>query len=185
MAYTSQYPPEQSATYVNANNFGADWYQWFATDPTNSLIGNWAGHSWCGAASSNQRFHIDLGEAKIIKRLYYENSHSSGAYTVQGVKDFIIQGSNSATAFAQLTYGTDTDWDTLTTDINTFVQHAAVDASDPHYVLITNSTAYRYYAIKCANTFGSPEYYMRIRRFELQTEDGSAVIGPFPTHLNI
>lgn len=179
--YTSQYPPAQNGTYVKATTlYSTSYYPYFLTDPAKSLTGTRTGNEWLSISgtTTNQRFHIDLGSAKVIKRIYYESEHSSGVVPNRGVKDFILQGSDDAGAFADLTYATDTNWTALTTSQGTFDEHVASDVADPKYITVTNSTAYRYYAFKFANNWGGTTY-MGMRRIELQTED--AAVGGFMT----
>ncbi len=177
MAYISQYPVAQSATYVKSTSeFSPNSYEPFrATDPTKSLTGTWDLTNWLaiqtGGGNTNQRFHIDLGSAMVVTRIYYENSHTSGTTTNTGVKTFILQGSNEATAFADLTYATDTNWTAITTAQATFDQHTASDVADPKRILVTNTVAYRYYAFKFADDWGNTTY-MGIRRIVLQTGSG-------------
>lgn len=181
--YTSQQPPAHNATYVKAtSNRGASWLPHFATDPAGSLTGSGdSSVSWMtpNGTTTNQRFHIDLGSAKIIRRIYYENWHDSGANTAVGANAFTLWGSNSATAFAELTYGTDTDWTQLTTASSNFEVHVGSDVADPKYILVTNTTSYRYYAIKIAtnNPTGGTgvNTYLGLRRVAMQTEDGFSV----------
>jgi hypothetical protein len=168
----SQYPPAQSDTYVKATSkTNTSYWPYYATDPTLPLTGapNQPS-SWQAIVITNQRFHIDLGAAIAITRLYYENYHATGGTTNAGAKEFTVWGSNDAAAFAELTYNTDTNWTQLPCDISQFLQHIAVDQADPHYVNITNSEAYRYYAIKIANNWGNATI-LGVRRFELQTRD--------------
>ena len=177
MAYTSQYPTEHTTTYVKATSeFSASWHPWYATDPTKSLTGEPALNSWLAGATTNQRFHIDLGSAKIIKRLYFEgmsNPANQAGYTGYGVQNFTFWGSNDSGAFAELTYATDTNWTQLTTSITAWARHVQSDVEDPQYATVTNTTAYRYYAMKCADNWGSGDG-VGMRRLELQTEDGGA-----------
>lgn len=168
--YTSQYPPLQNDTYVKATTNGGGAYSpYFCTDPAKSLIDGTGSNSWLSASGSytDQRFHIDLGAAFVVTRIYYEPNHESGAHTDYSSKTFTFWGSNSATAFAELTYGDDTDWTQLTTDVSEFVQHVAANTADPHYIAVTNSVAYRYYAIKISDSWGTT--YAGFRRIELQT----------------
>lgn len=171
--YTSHYPAFDTDHVKATSYYSAGYAPWFACDPSKSLTGNAEqSNVWHSASqTTNQRFHIDLGSGHIIKRIYYENFHNSGTELTLGVNAFTFWGSNEATAFAELTYGTDTDWTQLTTDIANFVTHSAADESDPHYVVVTNSTSYQYYAIKIATNLGGTPL-MSVRRFELQTEDG-------------
>jgi len=85
---TSSYPPAQNDTYVKSTNnvFAPNFYPYFATDPTKSLIGLWNSTSWVGS-NFPQRFHIDLGSSKVINRIYYENLHTNGGTTNSGAKN--------------------------------------------------------------------------------------------------
>jgi hypothetical protein len=182
MGYTSKYPT-QDADHVKATTTrtGTAWYPYFATDPAKSLTGSGDDScSWLSASGSvtNQRFHIDLGSAIAVKRIYYENWHDSGDNTNTGANNFTFWGSNEATAFAELTYATDTDWTQLTTSASAFDAHVNANQADPKYITVTNSTAYRYYAVKIADNqptggvglFG----YLGLRRLELQVSTTSA-----------
>lgn len=170
--YTSQYPPSQNSTYVKTtSDFGSAAYGYFATDPTKSLTGSYEYNSWLSNQPVLQNnLQIDLGSTFIIKRIYYENLHHYGDYVNGGAKDFTFWGSNTESAFTTTTYGVDTDWTELTTDISQLVEHVELDQADPQYVIVTNSTAYRYYRIKMSTTWGSTAN-QGLRRIELQTED--------------
>ena len=171
--YTSQYPTAQSDTYVKATTkAGTGFWAYYATDPTKSLTGEHTDKSWLSANGTitNQRFHTDLGSVKIIKRIYYENYHSSGANTDRGVENFTFWGSNTAASFAELTYATDTNWTQITTSQSTFDEHSETDVADPKYITCTNSVAYRYYAFKFADN-QTDDAYMGVRRIELQIEE--------------
>lgn len=171
--YTSAYPPAHNDTYVKATSkVTTNYWPYYSTDPAKNLTGGRNLNQWIAGSAqiTNQRFHIDLGSATVIKRIYYENSHDSGTKTDEGAKNFTFQGSNTAAAFADLTYGTDTNWTNLTTAASLFDQHVAADQADPKYILVTNSTAYRYYAIKIADNYGNASL-LGIRRIELQTQD--------------
>lgn len=168
----SQYPPAQSDTYIKATTkFDTNYWPYFAIDPTKSLTGAAAANSWAGGsgAPTNQRFHIDLGSAKIIKRIYYENYHNSGLATLYGVKNFTFWGSNTEADFLDLVYANDGTWTQLTIGQSTFDQHVAADQADPKYITVTNTTAYRYYAFKIADDWAAAAP-MGIRRIVLQAE---------------
>jgi hypothetical protein len=79
-------------------------------------------------------------------------------------------GTNDPTAFATLTYGTDTNWTLLNTDINQFAQHITGDVADPQYFKVNNAKAYRYYAFKIANNWGDASL-LGIRRLALSGGD--------------
>jgi hypothetical protein len=167
------YPPAFSSTYVKATSESAlPQSPYYAIDPSLSLIGGHSGNSWASAdlAATNQRFHIDLGTAMVVTKIYYENYHSSGGSLTQGVQNFTFWGSNTASSFAELTYGTDTGWTELTCSQNTFDQHAAANAVDPKYITVTNITEYRYYAFKFADNYGSV-VKMGVRRIGLLNEN--------------
>jgi hypothetical protein len=173
-AIVSRYPPAHSNTYVKATSIvNANYQPYFATNPALSLTGVASLNAWLSASGSytNQRFHIDLGSAKIITKIYYENYHSSGAGTDYGVKNFTLWGSNSPTAFAELAYGIDTDWTQIVgLSQSTFDQHTGSDVANPKYITVTNSIAYRYYALKFANNYEAvPANFMGFRRIVLQT----------------
>lgn len=163
-----QYPTEHTADYVKTTTGGTSSYPYYATDPSHSLIGAGTGESteaWRASTATNCRFHIDLGATKTITQIYYENYHYLGNNTNYGAKTFTFWGSNEASAFAELTYGTDTNWTPLTCSQATLDQHTAFDQTDPKYITVTNSTAYRYYAFKFADTWGGST--MGLRRVEL------------------
>lgn len=171
-AISSQYPIRWNDTYVKATSkYSTSWWPYFATDPTKSLIGGGTNSAWLSpdGINTNQRFHIDLGTAKIVTRIYYENYHNSGLNTDLGVKNFIFQGSNTDADFADTTYLNDGTWDNLTTDTTVMAKHIVANTPDPKFINVTNSVAYRYYALKFADNYGGTTYGMCIRRIELQT----------------
>ena len=168
----SHYPVAQNNTYVKSTTrYNNSYYPHNATNPANSLIGH-NSNGWCASngTKTNQRFHIDLGEGHIINRIYYENYHNSGGSNGvdSGVQNFTLWGSNEASAFEELTYAIDTNWTQLTTSKSTFDKHVAANTADPKYIIVTNTTSYRYYAFKFANTYGNGDGYMGLRRVELQ-----------------
>lgn len=180
--YTLVYPLAHNGTYVKATStYSTNYYPYYATDPSKSLTGTGVGNQWTSGNGqpSNQRFHIDLGEAKIIRRIYYENGHESGEGTNAGCRAFTLQGSNAASAFAELTYAINTDWTDLTTASNEFDQHTASNVEDPKYILSTNTVAYRYYALKFSTNWGYGAY-MWLRRIVLMTEDGYGGVSFIP-----
>lgn len=168
--YTSEYPYGYSETYVKATSkIGTSYYAHYATDPSKSLTGGISGVCWVSNnQTTQQRFHIDLGEAKIITRIYYENFHESGGDTNRGIYNCTFWGSNDADSFATLTYATDTGWTQITGSQSTFDQHVAANQVDPKYITLTNTTGYRYYAIKIADC-RTGSGYMGVRRIELQS----------------
>jgi hypothetical protein len=163
------YPTEHSDTTVKSTTkYSTSFWAYFATDPAKPLIGAGSGNTWASDSSTatNQRFHIDLGSAKTIKSIYYENYHSSGGSTGVGVQNFTFWGSNTgAGSFDDLVYANDGGWTQLTISQSTFDQHTGSDIADPKYITVTNTTAYRYYAFKFADNYGSA--FMGVRRIVL------------------
>lgn len=169
--YVSVYPPAQSDTYVKATStVTINYYSYFATDPTKPLISTSLDSTWESGDGiyTNQRFHIDLGSAKIVTRIYYENFAEAGILTNIGVKNFTLYGSNTSGDFTDLTYADTGDWVELTCSQNTFDQHTASDVADPKYITVANTTSFRYYGFRFADNWGNTDY-MGVRRIELQT----------------
>jgi len=108
--YTSQYPPAHNSTYVKATSSVGNYSAYYATDPAKSVTGAGSMNAWAATSGTNNRFHIDLGSAKTIERIYYVNFHDTGAGTFQGIRTFTVWGSNTAGSFADLVYGNDNDW---------------------------------------------------------------------------
>lgn len=168
--YESVYPIAYSDTTVKETSRANASYDGSLTfNPALLLTGDWVDRQWLSNANTNQRLHVDLNQGRIIKRVYYENGHNSGASTDKGARNFTFWGTNSATAFAETTYGTDTDWVQLTTSISALEQHVAADTNDPKYFTVTNSTSYRYYGFKFADNYGGADY-LGVRRIVLQTQ---------------
>jgi len=169
--YQAVYPTGYSdETYVKTTNRWFEFEGFRAIDPALSLSGGRYLNSWLTETGhiGSQRFHVEFAAAQVIKRIRYCNSHHDGYETNVGVKDFIVQGSNSATAFANLIYGDDTDWTAIATDVSAMVQHTETyDGAIWNVIDLTNDTAYKYYAIKCVNNHGNASY-IGVRRFEFQ-----------------
>jgi len=170
LGYEPQYPLAQNDTYVKATTkYNEEYWPYYSTDPTKDLTGNHSTNSWLSEAgvTTEQRFHIDLGSAKVIDRIYYENAHNSGGSTDNGAKNFTFWGSNTgAGSFDDLVYANDEGWTELTCSQNTLDEHIELDQADPKYITVTNSTEYRYYAFKFADSYGN---LISVRRIELQT----------------
>lgn len=171
LTYTTQNPPDTTGTYVVATtSLGSSFVPNLTMNQGLSLTGTYVGTQWLSSNKPN-RFNIDLGSAKIIRRLYYENSHAGGLGTTSGVYHFTMYGSNSASSFSDPAYASDTGWTNLTLPKLTMDQHVAADTTDPKYILIENTVAYRYYSFKFADNYAG-DVNMGVRRMGLQTEDG-------------
>src|SRR3989304_275947 len=123
MEYVSQYPPAYTSDYVKATTsyYNEHYWPYYATDPSKALTGSWEYQQWLSLDGpptiADQRFHIDLGSAKVIQRLYYENGHYIGSYTEAGVRDFTLWGSNDSADFNDLTYANDGTWEQVGVNI--------------------------------------------------------------------
>lgn len=147
-------PTAYSDTYVEANNVGAGYEAFLAMDPALPLTGSQTGNSWI-APVGTQRFHIALPDPIILTQLILNNFHHNGGDTNVGAKDFTLWGSNDAAAFADLTYANDTNWTQLTLSLSQWAIHVSADQADPQYSNVTGAAAYKYYALKIANNWGS------------------------------
>jgi len=172
--YISHLPPAQNSTYVKASSSYPGYnLPYFSTDPALPLIGTANYNQWqAQSLGANQKFNIDHGAAFVIKRIYIENSHVSGANTDRGVRVMYVYGTNSADAFANVTYADTTDLTLLAT--LEIAQHVASNVADPQYHLIDNSTAYRYTVLRCANTWGGS--YLGFRHIEIQSESSTTLL---------
>ncbi len=168
--YVTVYPPAYNETYIKTTNRWFEFEGFRAVDPALSLSGSRYLNSWLteNGYVGSQRFHVEFASAQIIKRITYCNSHNDGYDTNVGVKDFIVQGSNSAAAFSNLNYGDNTDWTEITTNVTSMIQHTTgVDGAIWHTVELTNNVAYKYYAIKCVNNHGNTSN-IGLRRVEFK-----------------
>jgi hypothetical protein len=174
-SYTAEYPSSYSDdTYIKASNLGSAYRQWFAIDPSLSLIDGLDYNAWYQSGTTG-RFHIEFPTQIIARRIYYEPMHSSGAITTYSPKNFTLWGSDSSTAFNDLTYSNDTGWNLIGT--YQFEEHVSANTTDPKYINLDNSLSYKYFAFKISDTWGGSN--MGLRRLTLQTEDGYT--GPTPT----
>jgi len=166
--YTSHYPPAFSWTYVKATTTSGVCYPYKAADPALSLVGYGGSTNEWWSTDIWQKFNIDLGDAYVFSRLYIENSHDAGDYVDWGIRYFSVYGTNSADAFANLTYANTTDLVLL----GTFEaqKHALVDASDPQYFILENTTAYRYLVLRLGDGWNASN--LSVRHIEIQS-DGS------------
>lgn len=189
---TVEYPPAQSATYVKATSeYDGTYVADNATDPALSLTGAPANNEWWAPETSNgenQRFHIDYGSATRITSFNYDNSHTSGGSTGTGVKNFTLWGSNTISAFNELTYATNTNWTQLSTSSSQFAQHAASDVADTKSFDVLTPGSYRYYAFKFADNWGVVttmglrhiEGFVGVadNNFALHTQASTALVSP-------
>ena len=176
--YVTRYPTEFSTNTVKATSyFSANYYPWFALDPIKNLTGTITDHSWATGSGqhTNQKFNVDLGTEKIIKRILLHNAcHLGTSYTNNGIYNFSVYGTNSATAFSNTTYATITDLVLL----GTFQarQHILEDIEDSQYFYLNNNNTYRYYILRVADDFGGVADATVIRHIEFQEYLEEAVL---------
>jgi hypothetical protein len=165
----SYYPPAYSISCILATSqdivFSGKSYE--TCNPALSLTGDWTNQQWMGN-TTNQRFHMWLDIPVAISKIYYENSHSSGAATNYGAKTFTFWGTNSYASFLDVTYADDAGWTQIPASQTTLDQHAAVDAPDPKYIYLSNRTQYMAYGFKFADGYGGGAAGMGVRRIVLQ-----------------
>lgn len=177
--YTSHYPPVQDAAHVKATTTGPGAAPWYATDPAKSLVGPSEDTAWSTPANPTPpiKFTIDHGEPFVAARIYLENQHYSGWYTHNRLDQFEIYGTNSATAFANVSAVADLSDLTL---LGTFTAraHVSSDISDPQYFLIEgNKTPFRYTVIRALN-LPSGASTIVFRRIEIQSDDEPVTTAP-------
>ena len=163
-----------TSTYSNS-----DYLPQSATDTSKPIVDGWSGNvCWLSASSmvTEQRFHMDLGSAIVITKIYYENGHHNGDYWRTGVKNFTLWGSNTLSAFNDTTWDHDIDWAPLTTGSDHFEKHINSNIPDPQHITVNNTVAYRYYAFKFEDSYvddssdGTYGPYMSLRRIVLQND---------------
>ena len=152
-------PPGPSETTVKATGYFNSYFKpIFAVDRTRPWEGPWQLSGWLAEDGdiSNQCFNADMGASIILTKIALVNGHLSGGYTSAGIKNFIIQGSNSASAFSNVTYSDNTGW----TDIETGLSASAYSASSPEqeFLITSPGTAYRYYRFKIADNLGHADW---------------------------
>jgi hypothetical protein len=108
--------------------------------------------------------HIDLSTAQVVSRLWYVPIAHTGGYN--SPRNFTLWGSNSADAFNELTYGIDTGWTQLDTEVSELPPYVGDNPIEEHYIKIASSSAYRYYAFKFADIWTGNN--MQLRRLALQ-----------------
>lgn len=164
-SYTTQFP----IAAIPASNWNNMHDPMDAMKSDNIAIDGWDYQSWTPNWTSfaNSCINIDLGSAKTIQRIYYENAHTSGEYTQTGSKDFTFWGSNLEASYNETTYAIDTGWTQLTCNVSELIRHTASNVLDPQYVLVTNDTAYRYYRLKVSSSFDAA-WTCALRRLQLQ-----------------
>jgi hypothetical protein len=166
--YISKYPAAFDTSSVHTTSYlNSSYFGYFACNPANSLTGAEYYNQWYSSDYSAQKFSIDLGSAFVIKRLYIENAHHNGGYTDYGLKNVLVYGTNSSSAFDDTTYSTTTDLTLLSTI--EVAQHVVYDIEDPQYFVFSNSTAYRYIVLRIADNWRSGGQ-ISVRRIEFQTE---------------
>ena len=171
-SYISQFPINLSNDYVKATSQsvcgGTIQYAYNVLDSNKSLVGSSLNNSWIAESNTHQRLHIDLGEEKIITRIYYENGHDFGTLTENGVQYYNLYGSNDLSSFEELDFNIDDGWNVINCDSSKFLIHISQDVSDPKYIYTISPQSYRYFCFKFYDSY-SNDGVMFLRKLELQT----------------
>lgn len=159
-------PGGYSDTYVKATSkWGTQYEPWFGVDPSLKLLGSRGDTSWLTPSGvyTNQKFNVDLGTEEIITRFRMMNQHHNGADTQYGIKNFIIYGTNSTTAFANTTYS---NTDNLVS-LGSFILDEYTQNFDlQDFDLSSNTTPYRYYVLRIADGYNTTTF-IGFRELEL------------------
>lgn len=176
MAYTSRVPdPLSTATVKPGSEYTPYNYGYMACDPSKSLTGSSNYNGWRAWALGSIKFNFDCGAGCVPKRIYIENHHDNGTGTGEGVRNVLVYGTNSATAFANTTYSDTTDLTLLAT--LEVAQHPESNVAAPQIYLLDNASkaVYRYIVLRIADNWGSG-VGIGIRRIEIQSGSISAAL---------
>jgi len=153
--YSPNFLPRNSATYALATSETAGYEAFEAVNRSNLVVAGAVNGAWLSASSSNanQKFNVDLGSAKIIKKLALDNYiNGTSTDTDIGIQNFLVYGTNNSAAFNNTTYANTADLTLLGTFAAT--EHIAIQNSDVQVFDLTNSVAYRYYVVRVADNHG-------------------------------
>jgi PKD repeat protein len=181
-SYTTQDPPGFSSTYEKATTTSNldDWQVWYlfnnALDYTKTSD---SGVTWQSVRYeiANQRINVDLGSAKTITRVKYENYFGSNGVSA-GARNVAIYGSNTASDFSTTTYATDGSLELINDFEEWTIRNTTAGTSFPGYVIIDSPGSYRYYTFRISNTWGSTNF-LALRHLELQSTDISPPVASF------
>jgi len=152
------------------------YYGYYAFDTSKSLINQAANNSWISHAGEKheQRIWANLGSQYVITRLYYENYHDSQppnpnwgppSTTAGSRYDGAYEGSIWGSNIQPESYGT---YEGLTKLWEgEFVIHNNLNASDPQYITLANTTLFQYYTIDVNNNH-TGNFGIGFRRLEWQ-----------------
>lgn len=129
------------------------------------------GCTWVSTNSAlPQKLNFDFGRSIKLRGLTVYNYHSSGGFTQYGLNNIRIYGTDSTTAFNNLT-GTDLTDLSLITEI-TVQEHVAADVDDPQYFFFNNDTYYQYIIIVVVDRLSVvTRIALRSIKFWIDTDD--------------
>jgi hypothetical protein len=145
---TTHYQNQTASCAVNVNN------------PTLGKFAKTDMTTWASAngSVSDQCLVFDFGRQVVITKIRICNYHKGGSDTNRGMKNFTLQGSNTAADFSSgATYAYTGDW----TEIGSAMQadqHVASDVEDWQDINISNAVGYRYHRFKIADNWGDDEF---------------------------
>ena len=139
-----------------------------AFDPSRPLTGSSQLNQWYTSNNtSSNKINVAFAEDIILKKLIINNawdtSGPAGSQGAFGMKDIILYGTNSETAYLNTVY---TNLDDLTELLSfTLPLHIESDVSDPQEVLLNdNILDFKYYVFRCDNWKGT---YLGIRQIDM------------------
>ncbi len=189
-SFMSQFPINNNATNIRASSFSADggFLPHFATKADFVTIGSTINNAWLSedGAYSGQKFNIDLGNAKLIHRIYLENYRGPGSNVNPGIKRFYVYGSNSYADFDDLNFNNLSptmkllgrfDNESSGRFDSQAQRHGKADSSFPQFFYLTdngageytNDRVFRFYIIRISSNYGGNN--MGFRVLQLQTGD--------------
>jgi len=153
-------PPGPSSTTVKATSYISSYDPQYAFDVNKSITGTNLKNQWSSdGVTTNQRLNIDMGVPVVPTKLVIVNGHTDGASTDVGIKEFILQGSNTVSDFNATPYATAGSWveiETFTTAKgNAATAYSSANPEEDLDVASPPGTAYRYYSLKIANNHGN------------------------------
>lgn len=140
-------------TVKATSSLNAKYLPQFASDPETDRNGAGPYNMWMTSSLTNQRINFDLGFPVKLVGLRLVNAHHNGANTNRGIQNFIIQGSNSFTAFNSTNYTNDLYWTNVQTGLSA-AQYNASTNMEEFFTVSSPGNAYRYYSIKIADNHG-------------------------------
>jgi len=168
---TAVYPSSYDSTHVKATSyFDSRYYPFNAVNPDLSITGDMGNDvAWLAANTqhTNQKFNVDLGTIHYINLIKLVNQYhqtNTENYVNSGIKNFIVYGTNDATAFNNTDYY---NIDNLT-ELGRYQAkpHSLVDRPHYQYFYIDTDLAFRYYILRIIDDHGGGAEAVGFRHIE-------------------